>query len=587
MTPREPTTETVLYEGPCRSMRGPLATVGRVEVRVGAIAFEPSRLDRIAGARSFVLAPNELTRIILRDDHLLELTAGDVSHTLEGKDVADLEHAIRRALVLDPKARAKRPTLAPSERVVLVVPARVTSERGLRCGTLTVTSTRLYFAHAGIDKIEGGPVGFDVQLDQVRDVHFDAKRGAHVTLVVDQGELSVYEVVTPRSAAVFAVLCGLDERTALHQGGFRTHEATLVVGQERVRGLFAFTRHILRFEAQGETRVPLELPLAELSRVERDGSRLVIRHALQRYGFEVEDGDRAFDELVRLLADLRPRGEPRADDVGCYEQPTIERLVAAHGLQILGFTPGRFALGGPAVVVTAKEGARRGALLLADLGAVFLPFGDGTEPRLIARIESLTARPPEDDPTHGGFDQRGSGASLGESFEVFPFGGSGFLERFRLRLKRLAEASRDSSADWGDYAQSQDAVAPTGLNRRSSYRVRPRESVRTSISPVSSGLGGASEDAAQEARLTDLSADGCHLVSDRPVLAATVEVAIHGSVPPTNMLADVVYETRPSSLSPLFNYGLRFVKRNPEQERRLRELWMEYQRRELELYRGK
>lgn len=551
----------VLFEGQSRSVRGALHTVGSLVVRVGSIDFEPSRLDRVAGARGWSVSTHEVTRLVYHEnDELLEVWKGEAVHVLEGKTLEEVDFAVRRALSLDPRLGPSRPALQPDEQIVMTLPARVTHAGTIRCGALTLTTRRLSFAHGGLDRVEAGPLGFDVALERIRDVRWD---GGILLVTPD----SAFEIHAPQGSRLFAALCG-EGSTSLARDGFRTHEAYLRATTSSVRGLLSITRTRLRFESEEEGG-RVEIPLLEVTSASLEWGDLVVRRGTRAWRFVVPHAVPLHAELVRLLTELRGKNEPTADEMGCFNERAIEWVLATRTRPIPGFTPGRVSIAGPAVVVTAHEGARRGAILLGEAGAAFVPFHDpdAIEPILVASLETLWARPAGEDATHGTFERSGS-----DSFDLHPVGGAAFLERFRMRLKRLVDAQRQATSDSG--------------NRRASYRVSPREHVPTSVVPLRDGRP--SNEPPISGRLADLSADGCRIISDRPIeRCSTVEVEIRGSNPPQSLFADIVHASPPTSSTPSWRYGLRFVRRTPDQDRRLRELWMEYQRKELELYRDK
>ena len=564
----------VLFEGACRWSRGSLAHMGNVIVTATSLRFEPSRLDRLVGAKTWEIDLGELTQMAPTEEAMtIDLFAGDVVHRLAGTAVPEVEDAIRLALTTHPSKTAEPPALADEERLVLALPARLT--RGplkKRAGVVSLTTRRLHFAHTGVDKLEGGPIGLDVALDLIRDVRLDGEGDGVCAAMEDEALV----LTTPASIAVFAALCDVDEARPLAEGTFRAREATLVTPAPSARGRFASTRRLLRFAP--ETGEPIEIALADVSRVQLSPGRtdrLVVRQGKKVWVFGVADAAEELGEITRLLADLVLEGEPGTDARGCYDEVGLDRVIHAWGAQLPGLTPGRVAIGGPAVMVFPKDGVQRGALLLFDQGLLFLPAGGpkGDERRFAATLNVVSTDPSEETRAPSAWLRR----HASEALQVVPHGGAPFLDHFVPLLHRLSMAYIVEGSD-------------RSRNRRNAYRAKTVEPVEVRVSGRfdSTVPGEEAGETTIDALLMDLSADGCQIAVDAP-LTGTRAVEIESPTPemPFRVRADIVRTAPPSLMVPEWRCGLRFVKMSPDEARKMREVSMELQRHELALRREK
>ena len=555
-----------LFEGKGRWLRGSLAHTGTVVVTPTHLRFEPSRLDRFVGAKTWEFDLGDLTRMAPAEDATtLDLYVSDVVYRLAGPIVPELEQALRRALDAHASKTADPPVLADEEVLILALPACLT--RGpleKRAGTVSLTTHRLYFAHSGVDKLEGGAVGLDVVLDLIRDVRLDGDR------VCAAMEEEALVLTTSASSALFAAFCDIDEARSLAEGALRAREATLVTPAPSARGRFASTRRMLRFAPEGGE--PIEIPLAEVSRVQLSPGRtdrLVARQGKKVWVFGTADAVEELGEITRLLADLVVEGEPGADARGCYDEAALSEVIAAWGAQLPGLTPGRVAIGGPTVMVFPKEGVQRGSLLLFDQGLLFFPAGGpkGDERRFAATLNLISTDPSEKTRAPNAWLRK----RASEGLQVVPRGGAAFLDYFVPLFRRLSMAYIVEGSD-------------KSRNRRNAYRAKTVEPIdvrvsgRFDSSPPGEELG----DTIIEAQLVDLSADGCQIAVDG-TLTGTRAVEIESPTPeiPFRVHADIVRTVPPSLMVPEWRCGLRFVKMSPEEARKMREVSMELQRQEL------
>lgn len=560
----------ILFEGVCRWSRGSLAHTGDVIVTATSLRFDPSLLDRLVGAKSWAIDLGELTQVAPTGEAMtIDLFAADVVQRLAGKAVPEVEDAIRLALTTHPSKTAEPPALADEERLVLALPARLTrGPRNERAGVVSLTTHRLHFAHSGVDKLEGGPIGLDVTLDLLRDVHLDGDR------VCAALEDETLVLTMPDSVALFAALCDVDEARPLAEGAFRAREATLVTPAPSARGRFASTRRLLRFAP--ETGEPIEIALADVSRVQLAPGRtdrLVVRQGKKVWVFGVANAEEELGEITRLLAALVLEGEPATDARGCYDDVGLDCVIRTWGAQLPGLTPGRVAIGGPAVMVFPKDGVQRGALLLFDQGLLFLPAGGptGGERRFAAKLGVVSTDPSE--------ETRARSARLrlhgSQALQVVPYGGAPFLDHFVPLLRRL---SMEYIVEGSDRSR----------NRRNAYRAKTVEPVEVRVSGHFDRTDTGEEvgESTVDALLIDLSAEGCQIAVDAP-LTGTCILEIESPTPemPLSVRADIVRTAPPSLMVPEWRCGLRFVKMSPDEARKVREVSMEVQRQERALRR--
>ena len=556
----------ILFEGRCRWSRGSFAHTGTVVVTPTNVRFEPSRLDRLVGAKIWEFDLGELTRMAPAEEAMsLDLDASNIVYRLVGAVVPEVEEAIRRALDTHATKTAEPPVLVEEEGLILALPARLT--RGplkSRAGTVSLTTHRLYFAHSGVDKLEAGAIGLDVALALIRDVRLDGER------VCAAMEDEALVLTASASTTLFAALCDIDEARPLAEGALRSREATLLTPAPSARGRFASTRRMIRFAPEvGET---IEIALAEVSRVQLSPGRtdrLVVRQGKKAWVFGIASAAEELGEMIRLLADLVVEGEPGTDACGRYDDAALGQVITAWGAQLPGLTPGRVAIGGPTVMVFPKEGVQRGFLLLFDQGLLFFPAGGpkGDERRFAATLNIISMDPSEKTRAPNAWLRR----RASEPLQVVPRGGAPFLDYFVPLFRRLSMAYIVEGSD-------------NSRNRRNSYRAKTVEPIDVQVSGrFDSTLPG--EEAGEtiiEAQLMDLSADGCQIAVDGP-LTGTRAVEIDSPTPeiPFRMRADLVRTVPPSLMVPEWRCGLRFVKMSPEEARKMREVSMELQRQEL------
>lgn len=547
--------EIVFHEGPCTSIEGAITHEGLVVVTEHFVAFQPSRLDVLSGAQTWTLGVLDLTAIGLNDDGLV-LTAGDIVRRLGGLGAAAVEAALRQAFAQLAKTPAEPPALRDGE--VVLCSLRASLSRGQEAehvGMLTITNQRLHLGFEGFERLRSGSKAFVLASDSLRNVRLVDNR---IDLDTAIGALHVQ---SQSHSALFAALCGLADTEAHASDGYRAFDATLLGPGARNSGTLVLSRTAARFASNLGPGRSLALPLAEISRVELGHDRITLRHGRKSHAFEVIGPQARYEELVRLLLELKVEGEPSADDACRYDVQALRGLLAEWSRQLPNLTAGRVVIAGPAVLTREPEYAVRGAIVLFDQGLLFLPASgpSGSEARLAVPIGDIGVLA-ADEHRGGGFVMSHQEAT----YHVFPRGGATFVAAFRWIVKKLTK-----QAALADHESN---------NRRSAFRV-PAPDVWKVHLRLGPSEPGAPERADLAGHILDLSPEGCRVSLDAELPQhAALTLYVPTASGTLRLEAEVVYSLKPTLFVPHWRYGICFVRLTPELAQALNDLWMLVQR---------
>lgn len=546
--------ETIVREAPCLYRRGLLAHNGIVTLTNRRFHFEPKGLDKLTGAKPLTLELLEMKKVSRKGvDGILEISMPGIVHRLMGDATKELDQAIRDGIQALEQAAPEPIVVGPGERIVLSAPVELRTD-GIQVATgeVTITTERLCFSPAGRPKFASPSCAFDHRLGNVTQV---LMTGA-LAVGVSTAEGAV-ELVGPAAAAVFGRLAGGQMLPEWPQpGGFRTFDAALHYGEHRYPGQFRLTREAIVFapDKPAPGSPPLELPLAGVNAcgsVGVDGHVLFVRHGADRWTFAMRDVDLRLRELWRLLVEQPETGAAAAtarvtgDDLAA----TLRALEPSVGpLQVSEVT-----LSVRGVIASLPDLAQRGTLVMANNRLWLQP---ATGLREADAITSLTAG----DFESTSIDGVGVVFRDGQQLVEFQCRDESLMTTLRERLALLTQGLTGAS------------------NRRASYRASP-----TRRFPIRFALGNGATPPSKwiAARVADLSAEGCQIVTDSAIGEGNdvlVELPIDRK---SLVLASTVMNRRaPSGLVSSWRYGIRFGKRTPQEDRQLRELWMTFQREE-------
>lgn len=557
----EPEVET-LFRGSCRSMRGPLAHVGTLEVTPLEVSFTPSMLDRLAGARSWRVSVAELESARLIDAENLYLEARGATHTVAGAILAEALAAVDLALRKNQRTRPVEPP--GGEEVLFSSSVTVVASDGVpRDAELSVTRERVHIAHVGLHRLEAGVVALDAPHRRLSDARFT---GGAVTL---EGPGATFELQLDEALELFLVLCGVDADRPLRSGAYRARRATFADGTTVATGYLALTRNQLLFKADdGELSRALDLVGLETVRLTSGRTEgLVVQLAGAPVRFELEDPRGTYDELLLLMTHVEGQGDRPTNAEGRFDDEVLDAVLADWAPQVKGRTTGRVLVTTPGVFVDQRGLARRGVLMLCEEGFAYFPHGVPAPGRAPIAIPTEVLRPAgEDTPT----TQPSLEVPLrhGEVVRLFPRGGAAAVALLRGALLRLNSKRREKAE---------------GLRtRRRSYRAEPPAPLSVRLLGIKRA-GGVPVEGPGEATLLDVSMEGCRIsVAHELRGVRSVELELPTTPTPTRLRADVVNHKPPN---PLFGhgwaYGLCFSHTTAEQGSRVRELTMELQRRAL------
>lgn len=548
--------ESLLLECRCLYRRGLIAHSGTVTLTNHRLVFDPKRLDRLAGARAWTVDLIDLRRVQRKGiDRVLELTTLGAVYRLMGAGTAALEPALRKALTLLESSAPEAVRMEPGERLVTHAAAHCQRAGQFDAtGEVTVTNRRVCFSPSGRAKFTRTDVAFELPLEQLTQLLLEpAGRGVIATTAEDQIHLT-----GAGSERLFVAMAGqAGSPTPPTAGGFRTFPAVLHEGDAAHMGQLAILRDAIAFAPDaGNVEGPMvRLPLAQVVASAVLGvaaERLLVHTGEASWEFSLDAMDQRFRELVLLLRMEPSAREPAPDGSGRLTTDGLKRVLETFQ-SVLPLTEADVLIAGPGVIVRWPELARRGWILVTN-GACWLVPAAGLLPgETLAPIPGSAFEGPTTD--GGGLSFR-SGA---DAIEFRPLV-DGFGAIAREAIVRSLGASRVR-------------------NRRSSYRATP-----TSRFPVRVAVL-ASPDAPPArwvaARLGDLSADGCQIVTDAALGTAPallLELQVNGGA--VRLTCKPINTKPPEGFVTTWRYGVRFAQRTPAEDRLVRELWMKFQREE-------
>lgn len=566
-----------LLRGAFMHHQGVLALPGVLTLTQSRLTFEQDRLERLAGAAPWSLQLHEVRSVVstaLSRAVLVHSAHGTMK--LSGRGAPILRDRLQ-ALLDESKGVGSTTRYEPGERVLLYGGATVFRRSWLDAtGLIELTTSRLRFLPSFAGRLFGPDARLELKLGDIQDARLVGVR----RILELETRNGVHRIGGPLTSPILTTLLGLREeipgvaRSAVYSAALRrgrlAHPGQVVVSPARIR--FVTTGMLDALVGAAED---IDLPLADVVRVDAAGRALELHAGASRTLLEVADAGQVLDMMTPLLARAPATDEPQLSEQGAFSAPEeTERICAPWAERMASDVLAQRRMAGPCLLVIPRTRLKRFVVVQTDTAVVAVPaVGPKRDGSAIIIRYSEGLEPPRSEGVADVLELRTPNIAV----QFLARTGSGFARAFWRGVPSQKPQLAPESTGPG--------TSPSvGVNRRDSYRVvhlLPL-TARVSYEPVPDAqVDGASS---LDVSLVNTSAEGLGLALPNPLPVGTeldVELnALPEEEEPFQVRMQVVHIQQTADDVRPYYHGLRVVDQSAPRRSRLQRMWANFRHEE-------